>query len=164
MDYNSDYILLENGITFFESIRVKKAFYKTLYDSIEMDVQTRVINAEEEGKYGVIFGHDLDERGRYHHFYLFSINTDFEYSLERITDNQIDVLDSAPVQPSVADGNKFTHLKVKSLGQLVLLYANGDLLNMLKVDKPDTCGFGFYADPKLQVKFSDFKISPVQVK
>ncbi|MCB0293158.1 MAG: hypothetical protein KDH97_23085, partial [Calditrichaeota bacterium] len=86
------------------------------------------------------------------------------YTLEEVTARSVNMLASEYIRPDVLRSYDQVQLKVKSFGKLILLYANGELLKMVPVERPRGGGVGLYADPKLRVVFSGLKIAPAVYK
>ena len=82
------------------------------------------------------------------------------YALQQVSERAVKILVSDQIQPGIVQDFGKVHLKVKFIGNLILLYANGELLKMSPVKGNQSGGVGLYVDPKLQVEFSDFKVSP----
>lgn len=163
LDEAEDFRFSGNTLQFFENIRIKKAFHQEIYEGVEIEVLADVYGPK-KGKYGIIFGHETAGVQPYKNFFLFSIDGNGRYTLEEVTSRSVNMLASEYIRPDVLRSYDQVQLKVKSFGKLILLYANGELLKMVPVDRPRGGGVGLYADPKLRVVFSGLKISPAVYK
>lgn len=163
LDEYQDFQIQRQNITFFNNIRIKKAFHKEVYDSVDVHVRAEVFSGRSTSKFGIIFGHQPNSVNPTKDFYLFSVNGDGEYTLQRISSRKIQFLDRGKIPPNTQDSYNTAGLQVKCMGNLVLLYANNELLKMVTLPEPLTeTGVGLYADPRLEIEFSNFVVSPAQ--
>jgi|GEM_PF-5339688 len=153
-----DFHLVENSMVFENNIRIKKAFGIDAYGNVEILVNARRTGGLGNGKYGIIFGHNISDP--FQSFYLFTIDKDSQYALERISRNSINKITNGSVPVGVKQSNSPTQLKIKCIDKTILLYANGELLTMV-TDKTVRGGIGLYADPNMQVEFSGLSAEPV---
>ncbi len=156
----NDYQINANAITFFENIRIKKAFHREMYDGVEVEVQARWLGGNQNGKFGIIFGHDLQNGIKPNSFMLFTVDRNGNYSLQRVSQRSVRILVADQIKPGIIGNFNQIHLKVKSFGKLTLLYANGVLLKMVPNEWGQHGGVGLYVDPKLRMEFSHFRILP----
>ncbi|RMH87093.1 MAG: hypothetical protein D6681_15805 [Calditrichaeota bacterium] len=156
---NEDYRIRSDGLLFYETLPIKKAFYRRALGNIEVEVEGTVLLGQEFGNYGIIFGHALDEEP-YRNFYLFSVDGS-HYALQEVSPRHVKYLVSGRLHQNRKQSSGPIVLKVKVLDKLVLLYANGQLLKMLTLERPLHSGIGLYADPKMRVEFSRLRIHPV---
>ncbi|MEL6824106.1 MAG: hypothetical protein AAFP70_20300, partial [Calditrichota bacterium] len=153
-----DFHLVQNSMVFENNIRIKKAFGIDAYGNVEIIVQAKRTGGLGNGKYGIIFGHNISDP--FHSFYLFTVDKDSKYALERISRKSISKITSGSIPVGIKQNNLPTQLKIKCIDKTILLYANGDLLTMV-TDKTVRGGIGLYADPNMQVEFSELSAEPV---
>lgn len=156
---NEDFRILNKNITFKDNLMVKKAFHYEIYDGVEVEAVADV-QGPKKGKFGIIFGHETTGTQPYKNFLLFYVNGYGEYSLVEVRGRNVRTLVVENIRPDIFNHYDKVHLKVKSFGKLILLYANGELLKMIPVNRARKGGVGLYSDPKINVEFSNFKISP----
>ena len=157
---NEDIRFSVQSLVILENLRIKKVFHQNKYQGVEVEVQTRRLKGSRNGKYGLIFGHDLSNDAPGERFFLFTVDSNGNYSLQRVTKHSVKILVSEPIKAGIIGNYDQIQLKVKSFGKLILLYANGVLLKMLPLNVEQSGGVGLYADPKMQVEFSGFRILP----
>lgn len=160
LDEFEDFNVKQGVLTFSDNIRIKKAFHQEAYDGVEVEVLANALSGSRNGKYGIIFGHNMEAANPYKNFYLFSVDNNGNYALQEVTERSVRILVAEQIQPGILRDYGAIHLKVKYIGNLILLYANGELLKMTPTKRMQTGGVGLYVDPKLKVEFSDFKASP----
>lgn len=163
LDEGADYQIFSNNVNFSDNIRTKKAFHYQMYEGVEVEAAVTAQGLK-KGRYGIIFGHETAGKQPYRHFYLFFVNGNGQYALVEVNDRQVNKLVSENIRPDFFAQHDKVYLKVKYFGKLILLYANGELLKMVPVDRPRKGGVGLYADPKLNVEFSNFKVAPAIYK
>jgi serine/threonine protein phosphatase PrpC len=164
LNEKEDYVITPRSLAFVDNLRIKKIFHKIKYDAVEVEVQTRRLRGSRNGKYGIIFGHYLDDDAPGEAFFLYSVDSNGNFSVQQVTRHSVKILVSEPIKPGIIGNYDQIHLRVKSLGKLVLLYANGVLLKMLPLAVEQSGGVGLYTDPKMQVEFTDFRIQPTTQK
>lgn len=159
-----DYRIGVGYITFFDNLRIKKAFHQGTYQGLEVEASAKVLSASEEGRYGIIFGHDTETSSSAKNFYIFLIDLAGQFILQQVIADKVKTLVADPIKPGILNANRAVHLKVKSFDNNILLYANGELLKMISLSQPISGGVGMYVDPRMSVEFSRFKISPAQYR
>jgi len=159
-----DYRLGVGYITFFDNLRIKKAFHQGSYLGLEAEASAKVLSASGGGRYGIIFGHDAEAPSSAKNFYIFLIDQEGQFILQHIAADKVKTLVSDPIKPGILSASRAVHLKVKSVDNNILLYANGELLKMVSLPQPAIGGVGMYVDPRMSVEFSRFKISPAQFR
>ncbi len=160
LDEFQDYNIQNSSLAFSNNIRIKKAFHQGTFEGVEVEVLANVTSGSRNGKYGIIFGHNKQALTPFKNFFLFSMDNNGNYALQQVSERAVKILVSDQIQPGIVQDFGKVHLKVKFIGNLILLYANGELLKMSPVKGNQSGGVGLYVDPKLQVEFSDFKVSP----
>lgn len=153
-----DFQLVQNSMVFENNIRIKKAFGIDTYGNVEIVVQAKRTGGLGNGKYGIIFGHNISDP--FHSFYLFTIDKDSQYTLERISRKSIKKITSGSIPVGIKQNDVPTQLKIKCIDKTILLYANGDLLTMV-TDKTVRGGIGLYSGPNMRVEFSGLSAEPV---
>lgn len=159
-----DYRLGVGYITFFDNLRIKKAFHQGSYQGLEVEASAKVLSASGGGRYGIIFGHDGETSSSAKNFYIFLIDQEGQFILQHIAADKVKTLVSDPIKPGILSASRVVHLKVKSFDNNILLYANGELLKMVTLAQPAAGGVGMYVDPRMNVEFSRFKIAPAQFR
>lgn len=164
LDNRLDYEFYQNSIIFYDNIRIKKAFHQLMFDSVEVQVQARVLSRNASGRYGLIFGHREGAGSRYRNFFLFTIDTHARYALQHVTTKHVRILVSGQIDPGIQGGYDVMQLKVKYIGKWIFLYVNGQTVNMIDMQEPVRGGVGLYVDPKLRVEFSQFRVVNPEIK
>lgn len=159
LDQGVDYEFQHNNLTFYDNIRIKKAFERQVFDSIEVQVQAKTLAGNPSGRYGIIFGHQPNVGSRFKSFFLFAIDNRARYALQHVTPNRVQILVSGQIDPGIQGGYDVVQIKVKCIGKWIFLYVNGQTINMVDVKQPVRGGVGLYVDPKLRVEFSQFKVT-----
>ncbi len=159
LDLRLDYEFQHNNLIFYDNIRIKKAFQRQMFDSIEVQVQAKTLAGNPSGRYGIIFGHHLRGGNRFKSFFLFTIDNRARYALQQVTPNRVRILVSGQIDPGIQGGYDVVQLKVKCIGKWIFLYVNGQTINMVDMKQPVQGGVGLYVDPKLRVEFSQFKVT-----
>ncbi len=159
-----DYRLGVGYINFFDNLRIKKAFHQGYYQELEVETSAKVLSASGGGRYGIIFGHNGDASPGAKNFYIFLIDQEGQFILQHIAADKVKTLVSDPIKPGILSASRVVHLKVKNFDNNILLYANGELLKMVTLAQPAVGGVGMYVDPRMNVEFSRFKISPAQFR
>lgn len=131
---------------------------------MEAEASAKVLSASGGGRYGIIFGHDAEAPSSAKNFYIFLIDQEGQFILQHIAADKVKTLVSDPIKPGILSASRAVHLKVKSVDNNILLYANGELLKMVSLPQPAIGGVGMYVDPRMSVEFSRFKISPAQFR
>jgi len=122
----------------------------------------KVFPASGDGKYGIIFAHNMDNNPAYQNFYLFTIENNEYFALQKVRGSQVETVVSEPVKPGIIGTSGDLYLRVKAFNNFALLYANGELLKMVSIDEPVKGGIGLYAGPKIRVEFSQIKAAPAE--
>ncbi len=162
LDAENDFRLMQDKLIFVDNLRIKKAFHREIYDGVEVEVQARRLRGSLNGKYGIIIGHNLNAAAKPANFMLFTVDSNGHFSLQYISPRSVKILVSEPIKPGIVGNFDQIHLKVKSYGKMIFLYANGVLLKMQSVEIPLTGGVGLYVDPKMRVEFSGFAVLPIE--
>jgi len=158
---HDDFRILPSTVTFFDNLRIKKLFYQQSYDGVEVAVVASLLSGAGEGKFGIILGHNTEQSPQSQNFYLFTIDKTEHFTLQKIGRAGIKTLVNEIVKPGIISNFSKVHLRVKSLNNFILMYANGELLKIASVDEPVKGGVGLYSDPHISVEFSQLQISPV---
>ncbi len=161
LDEYEDFLLQQESLTFFDNFRVKKAFHRENYQNISVEVVGKKIAGSDKGRYGLIFGNDLESKNRYRDFYLFSVNGDGQYFLHHIMDRTVRLLSTGTTSPGYMGQENLVQLKVNYTSKYITLAANGENLNVFRLKRPRRGGVGLYSDPRIRVKFSKLKLSPI---
>ncbi len=160
LDRQVDYEFRHNNLIFYDNIRIKKAFQNQVFDSIEVQVQAKTLLGNPSGRYGIIFGHQLNGGNRFRKFFLFTIDNRARYALQQVTPTRVRILVSGQIDPGIQGGYDVVQLKVKCIGKLIFLYVNGQAITIFDAKQPVQGGVGLYVDPKLSIEFSQFKVTP----
>ncbi|MGH1366099.1 MAG: protein phosphatase 2C domain-containing protein [Calditrichia bacterium] len=160
--YRGDDFFIQNNTMIFENnIRIKKAFGIDAYGNAEIVVNAKRVGGLGNGKYGIIFGHDISDP--FDNFYLFTIDKDSRFALQRISRKSIKTIASGEIPVSLNQNLTPAQLKIKCIDKTILLYVNGHLLTMV-TDKNVRGGIGLYADPNMRVEFAGLTAEPIVAK
>lgn len=159
---HDDYRIQPSAVTFFDNLRIKKLFYQQNYDGVEVAVVASVLSGSGEGKFGIILGHEPEFGLKPQNFYLFTIDRTEHFTLQKIDQPEVKTLVTEVIKPGIISNFSQVHLRVKSLNNFILMYANGELLKIVSVGEPVKGGVGLYSDPRISVTFSQLQISPVE--
>jgi PPM family protein phosphatase len=152
-----EYGMDSNGITFYNSSVAKKALYTEYVGDIDIDVQAHVVESTGGGVVGIILGYDMSKKNA-GGYYLFTINDSNMFMLRKISSDSDTVLLSAAAGKDAGEEKGKYRLSVKLLGPWVMIYRNDRMLQAWLSDEIIRGAFGLYADPGIEVVFSDIRI------
>lgn len=152
---DNEYVKESAGIRFIGSPVKKKAIYSEQSADVDILVDATVPGEIQYGSFGIIIGYSDERDGEY---FLFSVDHTGTFELRQVKDGTDDVLVSIPSDTTGHPEDGMYRLKVKSLGPWIMLYKNGGLLQAWLHDAIIRGNIGLYADPDIEVKFSNIKI------
>lgn len=160
LDVGKDYRMPQpNSLQLEKNIRVKKVFQTRKYRSAEIETRATVHSGSADKKYGIIFGHQLNEEGNPVSFYLFALEPGDEYTLQRVTPQGVEFLDAGRL-PDDVDHRKEVGFRLKWDQNIIVYWINGICLKIYEADESIEGGVGFYGDGNMQVEFNDIVITP----
>jgi protein phosphatase len=157
-----DYRLQPENVIFFDNLKVKKVFCQRPYETVDMSVNAKVLSGSGNGKYGIIFAHNAVNTPKYQNFYLFTIDNAGHFALHKVAGTQVQTIVSEVIKPGIIGSSGQVYLRLKAFNNVVLMYANGELLKMVTIAEQVKGEVGLYVDPKLSVEFSRIKVSPAE--
>ncbi len=154
-----EYAVNRSGITFFESITEKKAIYQNTVIDKEFEVQIEAEQLDIGASVGLIIGYN-SENGALPVYYLVSLVKNEGILLVKNSSDSEKILLEIPYSEDNDREDRLYNLKVRTLGPWVMIYENDRLLDSWLGESIIKGEFGLYADPEVNVTFSNFVMKP----
>jgi len=131
--------------------------YPQSFEDVTVEVDAHKTTGPDVNNYGVMCRYQDPDN-----YYFLQLGSDGTYAISRYLNGKFSSLVDWAASPSVKKGNEINHIRAECVGNLLSLYANGNLLASVEDDALHTgkiaLGTGTYDDAGVQVNFDNVAV------
>jgi serine/threonine protein phosphatase PrpC/tetratricopeptide (TPR) repeat protein len=156
---NSDpdrFVIEENGLEFNMGHKESKPVYYAILSDVNISTNITIYQSNENSRIGIIAGYENSSQADENYF-LFSLQNEKEYSLQKISGNNIKQLLFLYSNNSKNNPDEY-QLQMKCSGNIIRIYSNGQLLSSYENPTIITGKAGLFIDKNISAKFYNLSL------